>query len=170
MNAASVVSAFATPSAHWHDRPEITGSISIALQIIYLLYSQRTLQLSEVKFPSGLRGLETWCRLIHAQRAAWIYYPFFFGVALFLYWRFEKGILTLLWTTEAFIVFGLSIILRENHFRYMALAALGGCLLRLLVYDMAQSDMALRGFVFVGMGVLMLAMNAMYNKYRSRFQ
>jgi hypothetical protein len=35
---------------------------------------------------------------------------------------------------------------------------------------MAQANLIVRGLVFVGVGTLMLAMNAVYNKYRERFQ
>ena len=52
----------------------------------------------------------------------------------------------------------------------MSLGALGVCLFRLVVFDMARSDLIMRGFVFIGVGLLMLAMNAVYNKYRARFQ
>jgi uncharacterized membrane protein len=60
--------------------------------------------------------------------------------------------------------------LRENQFRYVALAGLGACLVRLVLVDMAEANLALRGVVFIGVGLLMLAMNAIYNRYRTRFE
>ena len=36
--------------------------------------------------------------------------------------------------------------------------------------DMAQADLTLRGVVFVGVGLLMLAMNAFYTRFRERFR
>jgi hypothetical protein len=36
--------------------------------------------------------------------------------------------------------------------------------------DMAQADLTLRGLVFVGVGLLMLAMNALYTRFRERFR
>ena len=78
--------------------------------------------------------------------------------------------LTLLWATQAFVLFGLSALLRDNQFRYLALVGLGGCLLRLVAVDMRQADLGLRGLVFIGVGLLMLAMNALYNRFRSRFE
>ena len=71
---------------------------------------------------------------------------------------------------EAFAVFVLSAVLRENQFRHVALAGLGVCLVRLVLIDMAEANLALRGLVFIGVGLLMLGMNAIYNRYRVRFQ
>jgi uncharacterized membrane protein len=51
----------------------------------------------------------------------------------------------------------------------MALAGLAACVIRLLVIDMSQANLGLRGVVFIGVGLLMLGMNALYNKYRDRF-
>jgi len=67
-------------------------------------------------------------------------------------------------------VFVLSAWLRENQFRYAALVGLAGCLLRLVVIDMAEANLGLRGIVFIGVGLLMLGMNAIYNRYRARFE
>jgi uncharacterized membrane protein len=103
------------------------------------------------------------------RRNLYVYYPLFAGIALFLYWRFDRSLLTLLWATEAFVVFGLSAWLRENQFRYVALAGLAACLVRLVFIDMAEANLALRGLVFIGVGSLMLGMNAIYNRYRARF-
>jgi uncharacterized membrane protein len=79
-------------------------------------------------------------------------------------------LLTLLWAAEAFVVFGLSAWLRENQFRFVALAGLAACLVRLVLVDMAQANLAIRGLVFIGVGLLMLGMNAIYNRYRARFE
>jgi hypothetical protein len=51
----------------------------------------------------------------------------------------------------------------------VALVGLGACLLRLLAVDMAQADLGLRGLVFIGVGLLLLALNAIVNRLRSRF-
>jgi uncharacterized membrane protein len=64
----------------------------------------------------------------------------------------------------------LSAWLRENQFRYVALAGLAACLARLVLIDMAEANLALRGVVFIGVGSLMLGMNAIYNRYRARFE
>ena len=164
-----VTSSFATPSPLWYEHPGFTGGLAIVLQVLYLASGSRRLALAEIEFPPRLALLSAWCRTIVARQPFWLYYPFFIGGALFLYWRFEAAFLTLLWSAEAFVVFALSLVIRESHFRYMALAALAVCFVRLLVFDMAQANLGLRGVVFVGVGSLMLGMNALYNKYKDRF-
>jgi hypothetical protein len=165
-----VTSAFATPSPHLYEHPGFTGGLSILLMIAYLIRSHARLSLREISFPHGLGGFSSWCHRVDARPALWVYYPFFICVALFLYWRFDQSMLTLLWAAEAFVVFVLSAVLREEHFRYMALAALAGCLIRLIGYDLAQSDTLTRGLVFLGVGALMLSMNTVYNRFKARFK
>ena len=164
-----VTSGFSTPSPRWFEHPGFTGGLAIALQIVFLATTSPRLGLGEVAFPRHLTNLAGWTTAIARREHLWLYYPFLAGVALFLYWRFEAALLTLLWSAEAFVVSALSLVLRERHFRYMALAGLGACVIRLLVFDMAQANLGLRGVVFIGVGLLMLGMNALYNKYRDRF-
>jgi len=164
-----VTSGLATPSPLWYQHPAFAGGLTIAMQVLYLATASPQLNLAGISFPPALAPLSAWCQSISARLALWLYYPFFVSGALFLYWRFEAALLTLLWAAEAFVVFVLSLFLREGHFRYMALAGLAGCFIRLLVYDMAQANLGLRGVVFVGVGLLMLGMNTLYNKYKDRF-
>jgi hypothetical protein len=167
---AVIMSVFESPSPRWYDRPDIMSLIAIALQIGYVVVSHTRLALADVRFPQGLGALGNLGKLITARRNLWVYYPFFAGVALFLFWRFDRSVLTLLWAAEAFAVFVLSAVLRENQFRHVALAGLGVCLVRLLLIDLAEANLGLRGLVFVGVGLLMLGMNAIYNRYRAQFQ
>lgn len=169
-NVAVIMSVFESPSPRWYDRSDIMSLIAIALQIVYIVVSPTGLALADIRFPDGLGALGRLGKLITARRNLWVYYPFFVGVALFLFWRFDRSVLTLLWAAEAFAVFVLSGVLRENQFRYVALAGLAICLVRLLLIDMAEANLGLRGLVFIGVGLLMLGMNAIYNRYRARFQ
>jgi uncharacterized membrane protein len=90
-------------------------------------------------------------------------------VALFLYQTFDKSILTLLWVVECFLIFIAAVILKENHFRYLAMTGLALTLIRLVFYDLAKSDTFTRALVFIGVGILMLVMNSIYNRYKDRF-
>ncbi|MDH5805681.1 MAG: hypothetical protein OEZ54_10935, partial [Gemmatimonadota bacterium] len=163
-----VTSSYVFPTGSWINKPGFTGGIAIALQIFYLALGTKHLDLSRVSFPRALSAFERLTQAMAARRHLWIYYPFFVSTALFLYWRFDATLLTLLWSVEAFIVFALSIVLKESHFRYMAIGALVACLVRLVVFDLSQANLGLRGLVFVGVGLMMLAMNALYNKYKER--
>ena len=66
-------------------------------------------------------------------------------------------------------LFTLGVVLRDSQFRLASLLALGACLLRLVSIDMAQADPVLRGLVFVGVGLLMVGMNAISTRFRDRF-
>jgi len=166
---AVVMSTLEVPSPHWYDQPQFTSLVAIALQVAYVAWAHRRLVLDGVQTPAPLRALGRLGGIIAARRNLYVYYPLFAGVALFLYWRFDRSVLTLLWAAEAFVVFGLSAWMRENQFRYVALAGLAACLVRLVLIDMAEANLALRGVVFIGVGSLMLGMNAIYNRYRTRF-
>jgi hypothetical protein len=169
-NVAVIMSVYESPSQRWYDRPDIMSLFAIALQITYVAISHTRLLLSDISFPKGLGALSTLGARVSASRNHWVYYPFFAALALFLFWRFDRSVLTLLWATEAFVVFVLSALLRENQFRYIALAGLGACLVRLVLIDMVETNLGLRGLVFVGVGFLMLGMNAIYNRYKTRYQ
>ena len=108
--------------------------------------------------------------LIARQPHRWLGYPLFLAVALYLASRYDRAVLTLLWALLAFAVYILSAVLRDNEFRAVALLATGACMVRLVVVDMAQADLTLRGVVFIGVGLLMLAMNAFYTRFRERFR
>jgi len=166
---AVVMSTLEVPSNRWFDQPEFTSLVAIALQVAYVAWAHPRLRLEGLTIPAPIGALGRLGGLVATRRNLYVYYPLFAGVALFLYWRFDRSVLTLLWATEAFVVFGLSAWLRENQFRYVALAGLAACLARLVLIDMAEANLALRGVVFIGVGSLMLGMNAIYNRYRARF-
>lgn len=153
----------------WHAQPWFTSLVAIALQVAYAVASHRALTLADTRLPPTHAALAWLGARVAKRRNLYVYHPLFAGVALFLYWRFDRSLLTLLWATEAFAVFALSAWLRENQFRYVALAGLAACLARLVFVDLAEANLALRGAVFIGVGLLMLGMNAIYNRYRGRF-
>jgi hypothetical protein len=162
------VSTAAVPSGIWYEQPWNTGLVAIAVQLGYLFVAYRHLQLQQVTFQPGLKVLKQLSEYLSVDRAATLCYPFFAGLALFLAWRFERTLLTFLWASEVFAILILSVALRKNHFRLVALAGMGACLFRLVFYDMQEADLFVRGLVFVGVGGLMLGMNAVYNKYGAR--
>jgi uncharacterized membrane protein len=148
---------------------QAAGVVAIGLQTAFVVASHRWLDLDRLAQPGGWPPL-VWIGERVAQRPnLWLYYPLFVAVALVLASGFDRALLTLLWTGEAFAVYVLGVVLREPQFRLVALVGLGACLLRLLAVDMAQADLGLRGLVFIGVGLLLLALNAIVHRLRSRF-
>ncbi len=166
----AMLTVLSPPWPQGFDQPQQVALLAIALQVGFILASYRWLDRESLRQPGGW-SLLTWIGHRVANRPhLWLCYPLFAVVAYLLARRFDSSLLTLLWAAEAFGIYVLSVVLREQQFRNLALLALGGCLLRLLTIDMAQADLGLRGLVFIGVGLLMLAMNAIYNRYRGRFE
>lgn len=167
---AFVASTYVTPSNHWYEQAWFSGVIGVILQFIYLAVFYPHRKLNNLQYPPLINWVFT--KLTAAIRFKtnwWIFYPLFIAVAIFLYWTFDKSILTLLWVVECFAIFVLSLVVREHHFRYLAMAGLVFCIGRLMRYDLRQASTLARAIVFVGVGAIMLVINTVYNKYKDRF-
>ena len=145
------------------------GLVAIALQTVFVLACRRWLDLERLTEPGGWPLLAWVGGRVARRRNLWLGHPLFIAVAVVLASGYDRALLTLLWTAEALAVYLLGVVLREPQFRQVALVGLGACLLRLLAIDMAQADLGLRGLVFVGVGLLLLALNALVHRFRSRF-
>jgi len=167
---AFVTSTYATPATTWYMQGKIIGPVTIAIQLIYVALAYRNKYFeTEIQFPRGLgifRGLHKSlvCRRINLA----IFYPVILGIAVFLYWRFDRSLLTLLWVIEIFVVFSLGAYVKEKHFVNLALCALVFCLGRLFIYDLAGTSFGIQALVFMAVGALMLGINAIYRKYKDR--
>ena len=73
--------------------------------------------------------------------------------------------LTLIWSLEALVLYALSLRFDDKPMRRGALVMLGLCLVRLVGWDMQRADMALRGIVFTGVGVVMITMNVVSTRF-----
>ncbi len=158
------------PTPTGFEAADAMALVAILLQIAYLLLLHRRRLAPEAVFPFGFRRLGRFWGLAISHPLAAVDYPFLLALALFIGGRFDSTLLTLLWSAQAFLVFVLSAVVRENQLRYAALVALAACLLRLLTVDLASADLGLKGAIFIGVGVLLLGMNAVYNRFRSRFE
>jgi hypothetical protein len=167
---AAMSSTLEVPSLTWYDQPWVIGTTTILLQFIYLILTQRSPFLLSIEFPKVLTSCTGLVQRVSARKNIWIFYPFFATTAIFLYWRFDHAILTLLLVLECFIIFALSITLRVGQFRIVALIALGFCIIRLVFYDLAKTDTITRGIVFVGVGMLMLGMNYIYRRFKPEIE
>ncbi|MGB5136149.1 MAG: hypothetical protein WBN89_13345 [Prochlorococcaceae cyanobacterium] len=164
----AILATLPSPSLHWASRPQVLGLLAIALQVLFIVAAHRWLDPALLRNPGGLPPLAWIGRLVAPRPFRWLYLPLFAAVAYYLALRYDRSLLTLLWAAQAFVVFALGLLLREPPFRTLALAGLGACLVRLLWIDMSAADLSLRGLVFVGVGVLMLAMNALASRFGAR--
>lgn len=162
------------PSAHWLDRSWMGGVAAIAAQLLFLLlhYSPpaflRSVATDRMDRMDWLTGkLQKSSQALLMRKDLFLFYPLFFSVALFLFWSFDQSILTILWMVEVFVVFFVGLKLKQDHFRYVAHAAMVLCIGRLVLFDMAQSSVIMKAFAFLGVGAIMILMNAIYNRYRS---
>lgn len=159
----------ASPSPPWGGLAHGIGLMTMASQAGFVVASHRWLDLEALRQPGGLPPLGWLGHRLANHRNAWLYTPLFAAVALYLGVRYDHALLTLLWSAEALGIYALSVPLRERMFRHLALLGLGACLLRLLAVDMARADLGLRGLVFIGVGLLLLALNAIARRFGSRF-
>ncbi len=164
----AILATLPSPSLHWASRPQLLGLLAIALQVLFIVAAHRWLDPALLRNPGGLPPLAWIGRLVAPHPFRWLYLPLFAAVAYYLALRYDRSLLTLLWAAQAFVVFALGLLLREPPFRTLALVGLGACLVRLLWIDMSAADLSLRGLVFVGVGVLMLAMNALASRFGAR--
>lgn len=96
-------------------------------------------------------------------------YPATLSIGCFLYLTFDKGVLTFFWILEALGLLILGIALKEKYFRYVSLSLVGLCMVRLMFFDLSNSDFLIRALVLVGVGVVLLVMNSLFKKYKDRF-
>jgi len=97
-------------------------------------------------------------------------YPATLSIGCFLYLTFDKGILTFFWILEALGLLILGILLKEKYFRYVSLSLVGLCVVRLMFFDLSNTDFLIRAMVLLGVGVVLLVMNSLFKKYKDRFE
>jgi hypothetical protein len=164
-----LLASYSVPSLEWYDQVWAWGSIAIVLQFIYIMFFYTSADFDGIDLPQPVKFLEGIISFVNTHRNLAVYYPFFISIAIFIYRTMDVSIHTLLWVLESFAIFVVSVILKENHFRYLSMGLLAVCLMRLMYYDMAKSGTMLKGIVLVCIGLLMLGMNTIYNRYRDRF-
>ena len=167
---AFVSGTFVTPSFHFLDQAWLGGLLALILQFVFVFFYLREKEkAADIEFPEGFKFLKGISMLVEKKKNLFINYPLFIAVALFLYWSFSSAVLTLLWTMEILAVFVLSIALREKHFRHISMGALLVIVARLIFFDMDQAEAIFKIFVFMGVGMLLIFMNYLYNKYKDRY-
>jgi hypothetical protein len=165
-----VTSTYFVPATKLLNQPWIYGTISVLFQFVFLAWFYIKCSFENIELPKALLFLRNSILSIHKNRNTFVFYPLIICTAIFLFWTFDHSVLTLLWVVECAMVLVLSVLLKEQHFRYIALGSLAVCIIRLVFYDMAQESKLSRALVFLGVGIIMLGMNSVYNKYKGRFK
>ena len=78
----------------------------------------------------------------------------------------DKLGLSILWGIYALGLIGLGIWKRQEHLRFGAIALFAVTLLKLFFYDIAHLDTISKTIVFVVIGLLLLLVSFLYNKYK----
>lgn len=74
--------------------------------------------------------------------------------------------LSILWGTYSLYLIGLGIWRKKKHLRLMGIILFGITLIKLFMYDIEQMNTLSKTIVFVSLGVLLLIISFLYNKYK----
>jgi hypothetical protein len=149
-------------SADWW---ALTAAVLLLFGYVTLALRQSQALFAQLSPAWGILALPARHRL-----ESWLLYPAFVALAVLLIQSFDRSVLTVLLMLQVVAVFGGSLALRRQDLRYVALAGLLGCMARLLFFDLRQSGTVTRAIVFIIMGLLLLGMNALYARFKSRFE
>ncbi|NRA66895.1 MAG: hypothetical protein HRU19_20575 [Pseudobacteriovorax sp.] len=137
--------------------------------IAVLMIRAGTLQLKNLEGPDKicaiLKKLSLW---VTRHQKTCIIYPPALGVASFLFFHFDREVLTFLWMVEILVLYCIGLGVREKHFIKLAYVGILFCIGRLVFYDLSQADLLAKAGVCVGMGGILLAMNALQKRFRDR--
>jgi len=75
--------------------------------------------------------------------------------------------LSILWGEYALFLIGLGIWKKKQYLRIGAIILFGVTLIKLFVYDIAHLNTISKTIVFCSLGVLLLIISFLYNKYKS---
>lgn len=166
----AVTSTIHVPSSSFWLQGWFIGLVLLIVLGVYIWCLAGKNILAGIEVPAVLKIQGKLIKTVNKKEIFWFFIPYFVGIAIFLYWRFDKLYLTLFWVAEIFIIFIFGIYKKEKFFSTSALALLGICLLRLVFYDLKETGTLARGLVFIGVGAIMLLMNSFQRKYKGRFK
>ena len=148
----------------------LAGAFSMVTGLGYLILIYKYAGLDRMVFPGVVQFLVKIPGRIAGVFPALILYPLFIGCAVFILGAASSSFRTFFWALECFLVYGVSLFLREEHFRYVSQGGLLFCVVRLILVDLSGSTVLIRGLVFLGVGAMMLGVNVLYNRYKERFR
>jgi len=74
--------------------------------------------------------------------------------------------LSILWGGYSLLLIALGIWKKKKHLRIGAIALFGATLIKLFLYDISHLDTIDKTIAFVSLGVLLLIISFLYNKYK----
>ncbi|GAB3831806.1 hypothetical protein GCM10028821_22260 [Hymenobacter jeollabukensis] len=167
--AAYVTLRYLHPGA-WLAAPWLTTTGAVALLFALAAVLLRRVPVTKgLQWPPGLQGLAQLGRLRFRWLVPLLLYPAFGVLTLLLLQSFDRSVLTVLLMLEVVGVFVSSLLLRRRDLRYVALAGIGVCMVRLVFFDLSQRGTITQAVVFIFMGLLLLGMNALYARFKGRF-
>jgi len=78
-----------------------------------------------------------------------------------------KLAMSILWGSSSLVMIVLGIFYKKRHLRIAAIVLFGATLLKLFFYDISHLDSIHKTIVFVSLGVLLLFISFLYNKFRT---
>jgi hypothetical protein len=172
-NISFISSTVTTPSSLLTDQSWFLALLAFVLCLVFVLTLFR-LQKKSPSYDISFPFLFSKFNLLHLfavrYQLRFFLYPLFASGAFFLFWTFDRSILSLLWIAECFLLFLISIIMREPQFRVVSMMGVVIVFLRILFYDLVGKDFFLKSIVFILVGVVLIAMNTIYNKYKDRYE
>lgn len=167
---AFVTSPYVTSSLKYTDTAWIMSALGIFLQFLYLVFFHFSHKSDKISFPVKLLGLEKIINKLVSGENIFLYYPVFLSVLFFLIWSFSGAVLTALISLEALLILVLSIVIKEDSFRYTALVGILVSVIRLVFFDLRESEIFVKAIAFIFVAVIMLIMNVLYNKFKDRIE
>jgi hypothetical protein len=141
---------------------------AIAAQFAYALILKKLKAPDEDDYPPGLKFLDVPFGYFYAHTDRFLAFPIAFAWGVAAFRGMDPGFVSLVWGLEAFGLFALALMLRDGWFRYASFIGLAITVLRLIVFDLSRADTIARALAFIGVGALMLAMNALWIAARKR--
>jgi hypothetical protein len=149
----------------------LVAAATVALLFVYaaVAFNKPPLARDEAYWPAWLAPLAALGQLTLPVLVPALLYPSFVALMVLLVQSFDHSVLTVLLMLEVMAAFISSLMLRRQDLRYASLVGLVACLARLGLYDLKQSGTITRAIVFILMGLLLLAVNALYARFKGRF-
>lgn len=168
---AFVTSNLTMPSIFAIEKHNILVFMAIGLQICYVcLVHKMKGDLVKKQDTLSIRGMRNIIPTLFHEPSLTILLPVFLGIGLLFAFNYEKTILTLIWVVLTCIYLVVGLLIKTKRVIQIAMCFLVFCSIRLVVFDLVQSDLATRSLVFLGVGSLMLGVSILYKKYKHRIE